>query len=186
VTGVKLDPTPREVRVFGLLWLAFFGALGGVVLWRPRALVGAAAILGTAWLLSLVFNREDRLLQLAGVLLPAVFGLIGLDVTVGYVEPLRVALVLSIAGVAGAAAIWVAPRLGRLLYVGWMLAALPLGWTISRVVLGAVYYAVLTPVGWALRVAGYDPLRRGFDPTARTYWIERKRQSEPSRYFRQF
>ena len=47
-------------------------------------------------------------------------------------------------------------------------------------------YAVLTPVGWCLRIVGYDPMNRKFDPSAETYWIERPKRVEPSRYFRQF
>ena len=98
----------------------------------------------------------------------------------------RVLAVVGAIGVLGALAIWVAPTLGRRLYVGWMLAAAPVGWTISHLVLGAVFYLVLFPIGWVMRLVGRDPLHRTFDREARSYWIERDGRSEPARYFRQF
>jgi uncharacterized membrane protein len=182
---VKLDPTAREVRIFGGLCLLFFGAVGGVVLWRPEGLVGAAVILGTAWLVSLIFNSENHVQQLAGVLLPGLFALSGGTVRLG-VDPWTVAAALWAVGVLAAAMVWISPEAGRRLYVGWMLAALPIGWTLSHLVLGAVYYLVLTPIGLLMRLMGRDPMHRRFDRSATSYWVERKPTSDPSRHFRQF
>jgi len=44
---------------------------------------------------------------------------------------------------------------------------------VSPVVLGAIFYGVFTPVGFFMRMAGRDALRRRFEPAAQTYWIER-------------
>ena len=55
---VNRDPTLRELRLFGLLWMLFFGAIGGLALWRGDALAGPAVILTGAWLISLTFNGE--------------------------------------------------------------------------------------------------------------------------------
>ena len=71
------EPTAREVRIFGWLCLLFFGLVGAIALWRPGGLVGAAMILGLAWLVSLVFNAQERVRQLSGVLLPGMFALVG-------------------------------------------------------------------------------------------------------------
>ena len=182
---VKRDPSPREIRIFGGLCLLFFGAVGAIVLWRPEGLLGAAMILGTAWLVSLVFNSEKRLLQLTGVLLPGLFALGGGSVRLGF-EPWTVASAFWAVGVLAAAMIWISPEAGRRLYVGWMLAAQPIGWTLSHLVLGAIYYLVLTPIGLAMRMMGRDPMHRRFDRAATSYWIERKAQADPSRHFRQF
>jgi hypothetical protein len=182
---VKIDPTPREVRVFGLLWLLFFAAVAAVAWWRPEGLVGAATILGVAWVVSLLFNPADRVTQLAGIALPLLFGLTGLAAGSGLALPAVLGAVCGI-GVVGALLIWIAPPLGRRLYVGWMYAAAPVGWTISHVVLALVYYLVLTPVGLLVRLFGRDPMQRSLDTKAASYWIERKAQPEPARYFRQF
>lgn len=182
---IKTDPTPREIRVFGLLWLAFFGALGAVAWWRPEGLLGAASVLGLAWLVSLVFNSSERRLQLAGVTLPALFGAIGLAARSG-LDPLRISVGVWAAGLLGALAVWAAPAFGRRLYIGWMVAALPVGWTISHFVLGLVYYLVLTPTGLLMRLVGRDPMKRTLEKNAKSYWIERDGRHDPKRAFRQF
>jgi hypothetical protein len=182
---VKRYPSPREVRIFGGLCILFFGAVGAVVLWRPDGLLGAAMILGTAWLVSLVFNAESRLRQLLGVLLPGLFALAGGAVRSG-VDPWTVATALWAVGVLAAGMVWISPEAGRRLYEGWMLAALPIGWTLSHLVLGAVYYLVLTPIGLVMRLMGRDPMLRRFDRAAKSYWIERSPRADPSRHFRQF
>ena len=58
---------------------------------------------------------------------------------------------------------------------------------VSHVVLALVYYLVFVPIGLLMRLFGYDPMKRGFDPEAATYWTARDpKASEPKRYFRQF
>jgi len=78
------------------------------------------------------------------------------------------------------------PPLRRKIYVGWMMAVFPIGWLVSHVVLGMVFYMVLTPIGLLMRLVGYDPLRRRFDRQAKSYWIKRPTEIDSSRYFRQF
>jgi len=50
---------------------------------------------------------------------------------------------------------------------------------VSPVALGVLYYGVVTPTGFAMRLAGKDPLRLRFDPAARSYWIERTPPGPP-------
>jgi hypothetical protein len=182
---IKTDPTPREVRIFGLLWLIFFAGIGAVAWWKPEGLVGAGVFLAVAWLISLIFNGNDRPRQLLGLFLPLLLGCTGWAVESGL--PLaRVLQMLAAIGVLGALAIWIVPALGRRIYVFWMLAAAPIGWTISHLVLAAVFFLVLFPIGLGMRLVGRDPMQRTFDREARSYWIKRDGQSEPARYFRQF
>jgi len=61
----------------------------------------------------------------------------------------------------------------------------PIGIIVSLIVLGIVYYGVVTPVGVLMRLSGRDPLQRRRDPEAETYWQQR-RETPPERYFRQF
>ena len=70
--------------------------------------------------------------------------------------------------------------------MGWMLAAVPIGWTISHLVLGIVFFAVVTPIGLLMRLLGRDPMDRRFDPNAKTYWAQRLPVGATDRYFRQF
>lgn len=82
---------------------------------------------------------------------------------------------------------WLVPAFMRLVFVGMSYLAWPIGFVVSHVVLAAVYYLVLTPIGLIMRLIGYDPMRRGFDREAASYWVERPAAAaEPRRYFRQF
>ncbi len=45
---------------------------------------------------------------------------------------------------------------------------------VSPLVLGLMFFLVLTPSGWAMRLLGKDPLRLAFEPEAESYWIERE------------
>ena len=62
------------------------------------------------------------------------------------------------------------PRGRRMsLMVGWTAAVFPIGWVMSYVLLGGVYFLVLTPIGLAMRICGRDPMQRKFDRQAKTY-----------------
>jgi len=45
-----------------------------------------------------------------------------------------------------------------------------LSWMIARIILGAMFYIILMPVGLALRLFGHDPLCKKPDKKARSYW----------------
>jgi len=78
------------------------------------------------------------------------------------------------------------PGFARMVYVGMAYAAFPIGFVVSYIVLGLIYYCVLTPIGLIMRLLGYDPMRRRFDADAATYWTPRDGEREPERYFRQY
>ena len=93
---------------------------------------------------------------------------------------------LIAAGVASIALGLVRPRWMRVVYIGWMWAAFPIGWLVSHALLAAIFYLVMTPIGLLRKIIGHDPLNRRFDREAETYWVPRPPESDPSRYFRQF
>ena len=77
------------------------------------------------------------------------------------------------------------PRAVKPIFVGWMIAAFPIGWVVSRVALGAIYFLVITPLAQVFRMSGRDALRLRRQRRD-TYWLP-KRQSDGAReYFRQF
>ena len=67
-----------------------------------------------------------------------------------------------------------------------MLSVAPIGFVISHILLALVFYVVLTPIGLAMRLFGYDPMTRKLDPQATTYWVPRAGQESAQQYFRQF
>lgn len=95
-----------------------------------------------------------------------------------------------------AAALWVAaggigaagllrPPAVRGVYLGAVYAVFPIGFVVSHLILGLVYFLVITPVGLCARLCRYDPLERRFDRARKTYWIAREPSRPPSSYFRQ-
>lgn len=86
--------------------------------------------------------------------------------------------------VPAAGLVW--PEFLRRVYLAASYATLPIGIIASSLVLIFIYYGVLTPIGLALRLTGYDPMRRSFDRAANSYWIRRKTDDAPERYFKQF
>ena len=86
-----------------------------------------------------------------------------------------------VVGVAG----WIRPHGVRLVYLGACYAAAPVGFVVSHLLLAAIYFLVLTPVGLLLRLARKDPLERRFDPQRSTYWAPRESARPPESYFRQ-
>lgn len=175
----------RMIRWFSLMLLVFAGLLGALVLYKGLAFWFVSQFLLVAWVISLIFNSENRRAQLLGVLLPILCGSIGGSICAG-VEPLKVAMIVWIVGGGAAAGVWIFPSVGCLVYRGWMLAGVPISWTVTRLVLGLTYYLILTPIGRIQRVFGRDQMGRRLDPSASSYWQEHDPSTDPARYFRQF
>ena len=79
-----------------------------------------------------------------------------------------------------------APPVRRWIYVGWIYAAFPIGWTVSHVLIAGIYYLLITPIGLIIRATGRDPLLRKFDRSAPTYWTPHPPPGDVKRYFRQY
>ncbi len=91
------------------------------------------------------------------------------------------------AGVLIAVVYYLIPPFRRPIFLGWMYATYPIGWVMSHVLLAVIYFGLLTPIGWVMRVFGYDPLAIRRDSARQSYWTERERRvADPARYFRQF
>ena len=69
---------------------------------------------------------------------------------------------------------YAAPRLLAPLNRLWAKVGLLLHMVISPVILGILFYVCVTPIGVLMRMSGRDPLRRKFEPAAKTYWITRE------------
>ena len=77
------------------------------------------------------------------------------------------------------------PRLVRPVFLAVSLAAFPIGWALSHLILAAIFFLLVTPTGLALRLAGRDPMTRRREPDRASYWI-RRRPREKDDYFRQY
>jgi hypothetical protein len=113
-----------------------------------------------------------RTLRSFGLLVGGAFAVIGLWPRVWRGEPPRLwALALAVLLVGFGL---VLPRALRHPYRGWMALGHALGWINSRILLGLVFYLIVTPMGIVMRLSGRDPMRRGFDREAPSYRIGRE------------
>lgn len=78
------------------------------------------------------------------------------------------------------------PRANRFLYVGLSIVVYPIGFVLSHVLLGALFFGLFAPIAILFRLIGRDPMKRRFDPEAATYWAPARVSANPERYFRQF
>ncbi len=130
-------------------------------------------------------NPTARDLRWFGLLLPLFVALVGVIVRWQFGAPSAALGVWSVGG-ALAVVYWIAPPLRRPILVGWMYAALPIGWTVSHLMIAIVYFGIVTPIGLLSRLVRGDTLHRRPDRNARSYWIRRPRGSGTRRYLRQF
>ena len=65
----------------------------------------------------------------------------------------------------------IAPTLLRPVYTIWMAFGEFMGRINSKIILGLVFYLVVTPIGLLRRLLGKDPMRRRFDANALSYRV---------------
>ncbi|MBK8980564.1 MAG: hypothetical protein IPM29_32070 [Planctomycetes bacterium] len=75
------------------------------------------------------------------------------------------------------------PRLILPIYMAMTLIAIPIGFVVSWVLMGLVYYGLFTPFGIAFRLMGRDKLHRLPDDGVPTYWHDHGPQRSPASYF---
>jgi hypothetical protein len=81
----------------------------------------------------------------------------------------------------------ICPRTVRLVFVGWMILAFPVGWLISTLCLVILFYLVFLPVGLCFKVLGRDTMTRKYESDLSSYWAPKPQPAGGLRsYFRQF
>jgi hypothetical protein len=128
---------------------------------------------------------RKELRQFAGLWLPVFAALAG-ALVVYRSGNWRAAAAVWVAGAIAGAVGLLRPQLFKPVFLGWMVAAYPIGWTVSTLVLLATYYLVFTPVALLMRLFRYDPLYRRIERARPTYWVEHDQPGDPATYFRQF
>ncbi len=78
-----------------------------------------------------------------------------------------------------------APRALALPNRAWYRIGIALNAVVSPIVLGAMFLLIFVPVALVMRLAGRDSLRRRFDATIATYWIDRRPPGPPPESFKQ-
>ena len=67
----------------------------------------------------------------------------------------------------------------------WMIVGHAMGWVNTRIILGIIFFGLVTPMGMIMRLAGKDPMRRSFEKASNTYRVLR-RPRQGSHMLRQF
>jgi hypothetical protein len=80
----------------------------------------------------------------------------------------------------------VRPSAVKPIFIGWMTLAYPIGWVVSRIILGVLFFALFTPFALVFRIIGRDALGLKTKPKAETYWCEKPGAHEKSQYLKQF
>ena len=81
---------------------------------------------------------------------------------------------------------WVIPQISKPFYMLWYFIACSIGIVLGNVLLGIVFYVMVTSIGLIMKLFGHNPLRLSIDKNADTYWLDVEKTEDPKRYFRQF
>lgn len=76
------------------------------------------------------------------------------------------------------------PPLIRPVFVGLILITYPIGWMVSHLLLGVIFYFLFLPIGLVLRWTGHDPLQLR-PPAGNSLWKSPAGKTNPASYLRQ-
>jgi uncharacterized membrane protein YciS (DUF1049 family) len=76
------------------------------------------------------------------------------------------------------------PALVKLPFSVAMAIAFPIGWVMTRLLLGFLFFCIFTPVGWLFRQLKRDPLHIR-KPAVASYWAHAGQPADPGSYLRQ-
>jgi hypothetical protein len=91
---------------------------------------------------------------------------------------LLVALLIGLAGL-------IHPPAIRFVFVSSIVVTFPIGWLISRIMLGFVFYCLFTPLGLFFRLTGRDALGRRLNKDSASYWSAKSEPNDLRGYFHQ-
>ncbi|NCY22357.1 hypothetical protein EBX31_10440 [bacterium] len=135
-------------------------------------------------MISVQWNPERKQLrQFAAIWFPAFCALVGWMVgkKTGHWAGVEILwVVCAVVAVAG----FLHPPLIRPVFVGLILATFPIGWVVSHVLLGVIFYGLVTPIGLILRLTGHDPLQLK-PPAGDSLWKTPVGKTGPASYLRQ-
>jgi len=135
-------------------------------------------------MISVQWNPERKQLrQFAGIWFPAFCAFVGWIVgkKTGHWGGVELAwMVCGAVALAG----FIFPPLIRPVFVGLILLTYPIGWVVSHLLLGAIFYLLFLPIGLVLRWTGHDPLQLR-PPVGNSLWRTPVGKTDPASYLRQ-
>ena len=135
-------------------------------------------------MIAIQWNPERKQLrQFAGIWFPAFCVLVGWSIARETGPWYLVEICWAITGIISIAGL-VCPPLIRPIFVGLILLTYPIGWVVSHVLLGAIFYGIVTPIGIILRLTGHDPLQLKA-PLDNSLWKSPTGKTDVASYLRQ-
>ena len=135
-------------------------------------------------MISVQWNPERRQLrQFAAIWFPAFCALVGWLVgkKTGHWTGVEIAwTACGLIAVVG----FIHPPLIRPIFIGLILASFPIGWVVSHILLGFIFYGIVTPIGLILRMTGHDPLQLK-PPPGDSLWKNPTGKTDSGSYLRQ-
>ena len=119
-------------------------------------------------------DRSPRTFRRFGFAVGGVFMVIALALIFGS-APFTLSLGLFVAGAVLALVGAVAPLRLSLVYRGWMAFALLLGGVVSRIILHAIFWLVVVPLGLTAKVFGKRFMNLSYRADVESYWIPRNK-----------
>lgn len=100
----------------------------------------------------------------------------------------RVPVAAFFAGLGLLAALFslVYPRANRPIFVGLALLTFPIGFVLSYLIMGILFFGMIAPVAIFFRLTGRDSMQRGYDPAAESYWTPARADRGAESYFKQY
>jgi hypothetical protein len=145
-------------------------------------------------LVEINFNPDTKTLRQFGVIALVGFGILA---ALAYYERLifsfglgdaRMPVVTTFVALGSIALLFslVFPRANRILYVGLTLLAFPIGFVLSYVIMGVLYFLIIGPIAVVMRLFGRDSMHRTYDPSAPSYWSAARPPRDKESYFHQY
>ena len=145
-------------------------------------------------MVELNLRPDARTLRQFGWIALGGFGLLALLAWNGWLafaylgEASRASVALGLAVLAAVSGLFslVYPKANLPIYLGLTIAAFPIGFVLSYVIMGTLFYVVVAPLGVVMRLFGHDPIERRIQRAAKAYWVDARPQRARDSYFKQF
>jgi hypothetical protein len=135
-------------------------------------------------MIAIQWNPERKQLrQFAGIWFPAFCALVGWSIARKTGHWHEVEIGWAVAGVISLVGL-VFPPFIRPIFVGLILLTYPIGWVVSHLLLGLIFFGVVAPIGLILRLMGHDSLSLKL-PATRTMWKSPAGKTDVASYLRQ-
>jgi hypothetical protein len=135
-------------------------------------------------MVDLNLNPSKRILRQFGAAWMVALGALAARQWSVHGDPRAAGALLAVAVLGGSAGL-ARPHTMRWLFIVCTVAAFPVGWVVSQVMLLVLFAFVITPVAWVLKARGRDRLMR--KPTGQaSYWKPKAPVQDTRRYLRQY